>query len=313
MYGVKADHEKTRDELIMELEQLHHATNALLERYEEALALSGQMGHAELTACLEPGFRDEVNDSRFTNLLAARELADAQNRELIDFVDRIDAEMQKSLTASNELILQACALTGLDEDHMAYIKLMGLSNFRTNNAWRDFITAVNIIFQRVTVTMSEILVSDFLANIHTRLISENDYYYDSLTLKEQASPENAVMMTDPVLLGLIIITLIKCSMRQIRHGSLKFGLTSAIDSSLGGTAGPVFFVRCTGPLSPGFSEVKIMQLFSRENRSDEFTLNDDLVLASACMEMLGGTLRLESEQGDSHVFYLSIPSAADPD
>lgn len=147
-------------------------------------------------------------------------------------------------------------------------------------------------------------------NINNILQYFNNFFYPEaksknllLTLAAGLPDEQAIIDTDSDKLNSILMNLIKNSIKYTHQGSIEFGYKLK-DNNL------EFFVADTGIGIPADRQDVIFDRFIQADIEDKGVYEGaglGLTISKAYVEMLGGTIRLESTEGVGTTFFFTIP------
>ncbi len=132
-----------------------------------------------------------------------------------------------------------------------------------------------------------------------------------ITVKKTLSSTEAIIKTDPEKLYAILINLVKNAIKYTDEGSIEVGYSRKSEKT---SAELEFFVRDTGI---GISEDRHEAIFERFVQADIIDKNAyqgaglGLSIAKAYVEMLGGTIWVESAPHEGSSFYFTLPYNTD--
>ena len=154
-------------------------------------------------------------------------------------------------------------------------------------------------------------INDQIEDIFTFFKQETDKKGIHLSKTICLTKEESVIMTDPEKFYAVLVNLVKNAIKYTDEGTIEFGCSC---KSYGASAELEFFVKDTGI---GIAEDRHKAIFERFIQAD---ISDrkayqgaglGLSIARAYVEMLGGTIRVESKLGIGSSFYFTIPYKVD--
>ncbi|MDA3798341.1 MAG: ATP-binding protein, partial [Kiritimatiellae bacterium] len=172
------------------------------------------------------------------------------------------------------------------------------------------LTIVNDVLDISKIEAGQIVLHPTIFKVE-RLISEikNSFIIKAqklgleLRIADNAGALNIELNTDFIRLKQVLTNLISNALKYTDDGFVEIGCTHKETEV-------VFYVKETGI---GISEDRQVRIFERFNRDDAFTKKVGgnglgLALAKSFVEMLGGRIWVESEEGKGSTFFFSLPS-----
>lgn len=207
-------------------------------------------------------------------------------------------------------LLKEPDLTG--EQQQDYIEIIEKSGIRMLNIINDIVDISKIESGQMTVLFKETNVNEQLEFIYKFFSKETEQKGLHLSLKKSLSPDNAVILADQEKLYAILTNLIKNAIKYTSKGSIEFGVSrSPITRSVSEPAGMLqFFVKDTGIGIPKKRQEAIFERFIHADIVDKMALQGaglGLAISKAYVEMMGGQIWVESEEGEGSTFYFTIP------
>lgn len=207
-------------------------------------------------------------------------------------------------------LLKEPDLTG--EQQQDYIEIIEKSGVRMLNIINDIVDISKIESGQITVLLKETNVNEQLEFIYKFFSKEVEQKGLHLSLKESLSPANAVVLADQEKLYAILTNLIKNAIKYTSKGSVEFGVSTS--STTRSVSGPVellqFFVKDTGIGIPKNRQEAIFERFIHADIVDKMARQGaglGLAISKAYVEMMGGRIWVESEEGEGSTFYFAIP------
>jgi PAS domain S-box-containing protein len=202
------------------------------------------------------------------------------------------------------------------EEQQQYIRIIEKSGARMLNIINDIIDISKIEAGQMSLDMNESNINDHIEDIYTFFKPEVEAKGILLTYKCSLPAKEAKIITDHHKFDAILINLVKNAIKYTHSGSIEFGYTivgTHHDVSVGthhGVSLLQFYVKDTGIGIPGDRQEAIFERFIQADISDKQALQGaglGLAISKAYVEMLGGKIRVESEQGKGSVFYFTLP------
>lgn len=189
----------------------------------------------------------------------------------------------------------------LAKEQEKYIGIIENSGNRLLNTVNDLIDISKIEAGQMQVSVSEVDINKLNEDIFTFFNVEAKKKQLQLLLSF-SSQSNAIILSDQEKVYSIITNLIKNALKYTQNGSIEFGYQKKRNEL-------EFFVKDTGN---GISKERLEVIFDRFIRGG---LNEEvsegsglgLSISKAYVEMLGGKIWVESEEGVGSQFYFTIP------
>lgn len=198
-------------------------------------------------------------------------------------------------------LLKTPNITG--EKQQKYIGIIAKSGIRMLNIINNIVDISKIESGQMKVQISETNINEQIEFIYTFFNPEVERKGMQLYLKKSLPLEEAFIKTDREKLYAILTNLIKNAIKYTNEGSIEFGYEK-IDKHLN------FYVKDTGI---GIPEDRKKVIFERFIQADIFDKNATegaglgLAISKAYVEMLGGKIWVETEEGKGSIFYFTIP------
>ena len=247
-------------------------------------------------------------------LQKAKERAEQSDRLKSAFLANMSHEIRtpmNSILGFSDLLKES-KLT-IDKQHQ-YIDVIEHSGKRMLNIINDIITISEIETGIIEINNSEININDQIESIYALFKAEIEQKGIDFSYKNTLPDSEAIINTDGEKIYAILLNLVKNAIKFTNHGAIEFGYNLKKYSE---SAELEFFVKDTGE---GISNLQKEIIFERFRQgSDALTRNYEgaglgLTISKAFVEMLGGKIRLESEEENladdsdgSTTFYFTIP------
>jgi len=192
------------------------------------------------------------------------------------------------------------------QERLTYVNVIEQSGNRLLNIINNLIDISKIEAGQMTVSHSECNVTKQLTTLYAFFKREADHKNLELILQPQAKKELLTLVTDEDKLVAILTNLIKNAMKYTKKGSIIIGFRR-LDGFV------EFFVKDTGIGIPSDRQQAIFERFVQADIEDRDVYEGaglGLAITKAYVTMLGGDLRLESEEGKGSAFYFTLPDNA---
>ncbi|MBI9033685.1 MAG: response regulator [Bacteroidales bacterium] len=240
-------------------------------------------------------------------IIEAKEKAEEGNKIKTAFISNLSHEIR---TPMNGILGFTDLVTDEDlsiEQRLSYSKIIRNSTHQLKAVIESIIQISRIQTGQVRVNNSMLNLNDFLLQLF-KTFKEDDQLQlnnNQFLLNNLLSNETRLFSTDPVLLLEVFANLINNAMKYTNDGKIVMGCKDSPDS----IDEVIFFVSDTGI---GIEKDKQDQIFhSFRQAEDPHTrkyggLGLGLNIASGLVNLLGGNITMESEQGKGSTFYFSI-------
>lgn len=236
-------------------------------------------------------------------LIKAKEKAEESDRLKLAFLANMSHEIRtpmNGILGFTELLKEP-KLSG--EEQQEYINIIEKSGKRMLNIINDIISISKVESGQVEIVMTETNVNEQIDYIQTFFKPEAKQKGIQLQVSKQLSPKSTFIKTDREKLYAILTNLVKNALKFTSEGSIEFGCEIK-DNKL------EFFVKDTGL---GISESQKKIIFERFRQANETISRTHegsglgLAISKAYVEMLGGKIWVESEEGKGSTFYFTLP------
>jgi len=236
-------------------------------------------------------------------LIKAKEKAEESDRLKLAFLANMSHEIRTPMNGilGFASLLKEANLTG--EQRKEYIGLIEKSGARMLNVINDIMSISKIEAGLMKVNNREINVNEQIEYIYAFFKPEVVHKGMKLLLHSSLPATEAIVQTDPEKLYAILSNLVKNSIKYSYQGTIEVGYEKK-DNLL------EFFVKDSGI---GIPAKKLEMIFERFIQADGTNTRAyegaglGLSIAKAYVEMLGGRIWVESEEGEGSTFYFTIP------
>ena len=236
-------------------------------------------------------------------LINAKEKAEESDRLKTAFLHNISHEIR---TPMNAIV----GFTALLDDHelhpetrKQYIDIIYQSSNQLLSIITDIVDISNIETGQTRVTISQVNINVLIRNLYEQYSIRAAQQGLSMYFKHSLNDDEALLETDGTKLIQILSNLLNNSLKFTKEGKIEFGYVLK-DKSV------EFMVSDTGI---GISKDKQSRIFDRFYQVESSTARQysgtglGLSICRAYAELLGGTIRVESEPDKGSAFYLTLP------
>ena len=239
----------------------------------------------------------------FAELTAAKEKAEESDRLKSAFLANISHEIRTPMNGilGFAQLLKEPHLTG--EEETEYIDLIQKSGERMLNLINNLINISRIEAGETMLQESETPVNELMRDLYAFFKPEIDKKGLRLNLKTGLPDNDSVIETDSGKLIQILTNLIQNALKFTSSGEIDFGYNRS-NSTL------EFYVIDTGIGIASDMKEKIFDRFHQVDNTLTRTQEGSglgLSISQAYVEMLGGTIRIESREGWGSEFYFTLP------
>ncbi len=251
------------------------------------------------------GIKEDVTEKRklMIDLVEAKDRAEESDRLKSAFLANMSHEIRTPMNGILGFagLLKEPELTGAEQQK--YIRIIEKSGARMLNIINDIVTIAKIESGQMEMYISETNVNEQIEYIYTFFKPEAEQKGLELSCSKPLSKELAVISTDREKLYAILTGLVKNAIKFCDRGQVSFGYTLK-DRDL------EFFVKDTGIGIPPDRLQAIFKSFVQADISDKRAFQGaglGLSISKAFVEMLGGSIRVESSEGKGSVFFFTLP------
>ena len=253
----------------------------------------------------------DITQNKLTEkeLTEARDKAEESNRLKSAFLANMSHEIRtpmNGILGFTELLKEA-KLTG--EKQQKYISIIEKSGTRMLNIINDIITISKIESGQMEIFLSETNVNEQIEYIYTFFKPMAEQKGIQIFFKNSLPANEVNINTDREKVYAILTNLVKNAIKFTQEGSIEIGYEKKGNYL-------EFFVKDTGM---GIRQEHKELVFERFRQSNESLTRDfegaglGLSISKAHVEMLGGKIWVESEEGKGSKFYFTIPYNSEPE
>ncbi len=188
-------------------------------------------------------------------------------------------------------------------EQQKYISIIKNSGERMLNILNDLIDISKIEAGQIEVNISEVNINELTEYLYSFFKPETEKKGIQLSFKHILPAEEAIIKTDREKIYAIITNLVKNAIKYTDQGSIEFAYEKK-GSFL------EFFIEDTGIGIPKERQQAIFNRFVQADIDDKRALEGaglGLSISKAYVEMLGGRIWVESQEGKRSKFYFTIP------
>lgn len=256
--------------------------------------------------------RDITEQKNLTiDLIKAKEHAEESDRLKSAFLANMSHEIRTPMNGILGFaeLLKEPDLTG--EKQQNYIKIIERSGARMLNIINDIIDISKIESGLMEVSIKDTNINEQIEFIYTFFKPEVEAKGMQLSFKNSLPTKEAIIKTDREKIYAILTNLVKNAIKYSNKGIIEFGYEFKVKS---GTH-LKFFVKDTGIGIPKDRQEAVFHRFVQADIGDKRAYQGaglGLSISEAYVEMLGGKIWVESEQGKGSKFYFTIPYSTEP-
>jgi len=240
-------------------------------------------------------------------LIKAKDKAEESDRLKLAFLANMSHEIRtpmNGILGFTELLKDI----SLDKDvQQEYIKIIEKSGKRMLNIINDIINISKVESGQIEITSSETNVNEQIEYLYTFFKPEAAHKNLSLLLTKELDSKHNYIRTDREKLYAILTNLVKNALKFTNEGSIEFGCVKKGNYL-------EFFVKDSG-LGISDSQQKIIfERFRQANDTISRTHEGSglgLAISKAYVEMQGGKIWVESQEGVGSTFYFTLPYQSD--
>lgn len=306
------------DDLALDLTQFNRLLNDEIDGYMLDKRFIHKDGHSVFThmavQCLRHPDRSvdymvaiiiDISELKRTEeeLIKAKEKAEESDRLKSAFLANMSHEIRTPMNGILGFtgLLKEPQLTG--EEQQQYIKIIEQSGDRMLNTINDIINISKIESGQMEITLSVTNVNEQIEYIYSFFKPEVEQKGLQISFKNALPAKEAVIKTDREKIYGILTNLVKNAIKFTFAGSIELGYEKKGEFL-------EFYVKDTGIAIPEERQEAIFDRFVQAHAGNRRAFQGaglGLSISKAYVEMLGGKIRVESEEGKGSIFYFTIP------
>jgi len=249
------------------------------------------------------------------DLIVAKEHAEQSDRLKSAFLANMSHEIRTPMNGILGFaeLLKEPNLTG--EEQQEFIEIIEKSGARMLNIINDIVDISKIESGLMEVNIKESNINEQIEYIYTFFRPEVEGKGMQLSYRNGLVSSESIIKTDREKVFAILTNLVKNAIKYTDKGSIEFGYvsTGSTTDSLGKVSEPVelqFYMKDTGIGIPKDRQKAIFDRFVQADIGDKRAFEGaglGLSISKAYIEMLGGRIWAESEEGKGSTFYFTLP------
>ena len=246
---------------------------------------------------------EKTVEERTKELLKAKEQAEESDRLKSAFLANMSHEIRTPMNGILGFaeLLKEPGLTG--EEQQDYIRIIQKSGVRMLNIINDIVDISKIEAGLMKIEIQESNVNEQIEYIYTFFKPEVEAKGMSLLINTPLPTKEAILKTDREKVYAILTNLVKNAIKYSNEGIIEIGYKHK-------EANLEFFVKDTGIGIPKNRQEAIFERFIQAEIPDEWAQQGaglGLSITKAYVEMLGGKIWVESQDGAGSTFYFTLP------
>ena len=245
-------------------------------------------------------------------LVVAKEKAEESDRLKTAFLANMSHEIRTPMNGILGFanLLKKPGLIG--EKQQAFIEIIEKSGKRMLNIINDIIDISKIEAGLMKLDINESNINEHIEYIYTFFKPEAESKGMDLSFKNPLPAKESIINTDSEKLNAILANLVKNSIKYTEEGSIELGYNLKTDTKPGELE---FYVKDTGIGIPKDRQKAIFDRFVQADIANQKANQGaglGLAITKAYVEMLGGKIRVESEEDKGSTFYFTLPYNTKP-
>lgn len=290
-----------------EISMLKEYNETLIRKMEDRMLKSEEAEKKIRTYAIKLEMEIEQRKQAEQKLIVALEHAKESDRLKSAFLANMSHEIRTPMNGILGFaeLLKEPELSGEQQKH--YIDIIERSGARMLCIINDIVDISKIESGQMNMSISETNVNEQIEFIYSFFKVEVEQKGEHLDLLKNIPSNETIISTDREKLYAILTNLVKNSIKYTSKGSIEFGY-SVIETL--NTTSLLFFVKDTGIGIPKQRQEAIFERFIQSDVVDKMARQGaglGLAISKAYVEMLGGKIWVESEEGKGSTFYFTIP------
>jgi hypothetical protein len=251
----------------------------------------------------ESAFQNNEKEKRAAELILANEHAEESDKLKSAFLANISHEIRtpmNGILGFSELLKEP-GLSG--DQQQEYIRIIEICGARMLNIINDIIDISKIESGLMTVNKKDTNINEEIEFIYIFFKPQVEEKGMQFLFKNTLSNKEATIKTDSEKLNSILTNLVKNAIKYSNEGTIEFGYIKK-DTII------EFYVKDTGIGIPKDRQLAIFERFIQADIADKMAQQGaglGLSISKAYVEILGGKIWVESEEGIGSTFYFTLP------
>ena len=289
--------EKRAAELIIANKELHFQNDEKEKRAAELIIANKELA-----------FQNDEKEKRAVELIIAKEKAEESDKLKSAFLANMSHEIRTPMNGILGFsdLLKLPGLTGLQQQE--YISIIEKSGNRMLNIINDIVDISKIEAGLMIVNNKDSNINKKIEFIYIFFKPQVEEKGMQFFFKNALPTKEATISTDSEKVYSILTNLVKNAIKYTKEGTIEFGYIKK-DEAL------EFYVKDTGIGIPKDRQSAIFERFVQADITDKMARQGaglGLSISKAYVEMLGGSIWVESEEGIGSTFYFTLPYNAEP-
>lgn len=194
-----------------------------------------------------------------------------------------------------------------EEQHL-YIDIIQKSGTRMLNIINDIIDISKVEAGLMEVIIENTNINEHIDSIYHSFIPEVDAKGIQFSFNKMIVENEFIIQTDAHKVDAILVNLVKNAIKYTQKGSIEFGYFFDNENQLSNSV--TFYVKDTGIGIPLCRQEAIFERFVQADIEDRNAYQGaglGLSISKAYVELLGGTIWVESQDGIGSTFFFTIP------
>jgi PAS domain S-box-containing protein len=302
-------------ELAFQNEEKERRSTELAVANKELLFQNNEKGKraAELILANEElAFQFEEKRKQAEELLIAKEQAEESNRLKSAFLSNMSHEIRTPMNGILGFsdLLKRPNLTGKEQKH--YINIIKKSGKRMLNILNDIMSISKIESGLMEMNIQDVNINKQMDFVFSSFKPEIEGKGLHFLIKKTLVKKEAIIQSDPEKIYGIITNLVKNALKFTKEGTIELGY---ILRNVSGLSELLFYVKDSGIGIHNDRQLPIFDRFIQADIASEMAYQGaglGLSISKAYVELLGGNIWVESEEGKGSVFYFTLPYLTNP-
>ena len=263
------------------------------------------------------GIKTDITESKkiTLELINSKEHAEQSDRLKSAFLANMSHEIRTPMNGILGFaeLLKEPGLSGKEQQE--YIRIIEKSGARMLNIINDIVDISKIEAGVMKLNLKNSNINEQTEYIYTFFKPEVEAKGMKLYLKNTLPSNEAMFETDSEKLYAILMNIVKNAIKYTEKGSIEIGydVIGPVETYHGTSL--QFYVKDTGMGIPKDRQEAIFERFIQADIEDKKAMQGaglGLAITRSYVEMLGGRIRVESEEGRGSTFYFTLPYRIQP-
>jgi hypothetical protein len=254
--------------------------------------------------------KEDITENKqiLKDLIVAKEHAEESDRLKSAFLANMSHEIRTPMNGILGFagLLKEPGLSG--EKQQKYIKIIEKSGDRMLNIINNIVDISKIESGTMNINNTETDINEKIENLYQFFKPEAEAKNIQFSVEKTLPKNEALIKTDSEKVYAVLSNLLKNAIKFTNEGKIEFGV--GVTNSPKGQKQLQFFIKDTGIGIPENRQKAIFERFIQADIVDKMAIQGaglGLSISKAYVEMLGGKIWVESEEGIGSAFYFTIP------